>query len=175
MRKHQVGAGHPSEECRAVVLTRQELDRSTPGRPECSLAGRSAASSSDRVDTCETWCPLAAGMRRQIADWLTVARQIEAAASRHSDPISASSPTEGADLIRDWFAKIEDHLADGEVEGRCWLAGACPTVADVACLPLVLLAPERRIPLTYYPALRRWTGRMRGLPIHPTSESNQPG
>ncbi len=37
---------------------------------------------------------------------------------------------------------IDDHLADWD-----WLAAVRPTIADFACYPYVVLAPEGRIPL----------------------------
>lgn len=39
-----------------------------------------------------------------------------------------------------------------------------PTVADIACFPYVMLSDEAGISLIDYPAIRRWTDRIKRLP-----------
>jgi glutathione S-transferase len=49
--------------------------------------------------------------------------------------------------------------------GKAWLLGDdAPSIADIACFPYVLLAPEGGFNLTTYPAVSAWIGRVRGLP-----------
>ena len=55
-------------------------------------------------------------------------------------------------------------LMDGELAARDWLAGAAPTVADVACYSYVAHAPEGGIALAPYPHVLGWIGRVRALP-----------
>lgn len=50
------------------------------------------------------------------------------------------------------------------LSARDWLVGDRPTVADIACFPYVALAPEGRVDLDAYPAVRRWIGRIEALP-----------
>jgi glutathione S-transferase len=53
---------------------------------------------------------------------------------------------------------VELHLGS-----RDWLATGRPTIADVACMPYIGLAPEAEIPLDPYPNVRAWIGRIQGL------------
>lgn len=55
-------------------------------------------------------------------------------------------------------------LMEGELAARDWLAGAAPTIADVACYSYVAHAPEGGIALDPYPRVRAWIGRVQALP-----------
>ncbi len=55
-------------------------------------------------------------------------------------------------------------ILDAHLSRRSWLALGRPTLADVAVYPYVALAPDGRIDLYPYPAVRAWLGRVRGLP-----------
>jgi len=54
-------------------------------------------------------------------------------------------------------------LMDGELAARDWLAGAAPTVADIACYSYVAHAPEGGIALDPYPRVLAWIDRVRAL------------
>lgn len=51
-----------------------------------------------------------------------------------------------------------------QLSNKDWLAGSSATVADVAVYPYVALAPDARIDLSPYPAIRAWLARMQALP-----------
>ena len=55
-------------------------------------------------------------------------------------------------------------LMDGELAAHDWLAGAAPTIADVACYSYVAHAPEGGIALDAYPRVLDWIERVRALP-----------
>lgn len=55
-------------------------------------------------------------------------------------------------------------VMDGELAGRDFLAGAAPTIADVACYAYVAHAPEGNVSLDTYARVRAWLGRIEGLP-----------
>jgi glutathione S-transferase len=62
---------------------------------------------------------------------------------------------------------MDAHLADRE-----WLATAHATIADLACYSYIAHAPEGRISLTPYPAVRAWLKRVEDLPrFHPMPTS----
>ena len=71
----------------------------------------------------------------------------------------AASPAEAA-----LFRELDQHLWFGEREGKPFLCGDHPTVADIGCFPEVTMSDQAGISRLPYPALRRWTDRMRGLP-----------
>ncbi len=63
------------------------------------------------------------------------------------------------------FRFLDDHLWFHEREGRDWVASAAhPTIADIALFPDVMLSDQGGISLIDYPALRRWTDRVKRIP-----------
>lgn len=62
------------------------------------------------------------------------------------------------------FRVLDEHLWFREREGRDWIGSADhPTVADIAIFPDVVLSEEGGVSRLDYPALRRWTDRVKGL------------
>jgi len=60
---------------------------------------------------------------------------------------------------------LDEHLWFEESTGGSWLCGGdAPTIADLACFPYVMLADEGGISLIDYPAVRRWTDRVKRIP-----------
>lgn len=55
-------------------------------------------------------------------------------------------------------------VMDGELAGRDFLAGAAPTIADVACYAYVAHAPEGNVSLDAYAHVRAWLRRIESLP-----------
>ncbi|SIO72480.1 glutathione S-transferase [Burkholderia sp. GAS332] len=119
-----------------------------------------------QYDRERSWYPQEPRVQGQIVAWLAIADEITrtASAARLHDamgyPFDVERCRTGAHAV---FRLIDDHLADSEMEGREWLAGNAPTVADIACFPYVALSNEGGIPLDAYPALRRWVDRIRHL------------
>ncbi len=56
------------------------------------------------------------------------------------------------------LGKLEAHL-----EGRIFLVGEAPTIADVAIYSYTAHAPEGNVDLTPYPNVRRWLNTVEGL------------
>jgi len=54
---------------------------------------------------------------------------------------------------------LESHL-----DGRDWLVGNNPTIADVANYAYIAHAPEGDVSLDNYPNVRAWLGRIAALP-----------
>ncbi len=57
------------------------------------------------------------------------------------------------------FERLEHHL-----EGRQWLVGDAPSIADVAIYSYTAHAPEGNVSLTPYPNIRALLARIEGLP-----------
>ena len=120
-----------------------------------------------RYDKRQRWLPSDPALRGRVALWMTVAEDItrSASAARLHDAFGYAFDIEACRAAAHrLFAHIDDHLADGEVQEQHWLAGPDATIADIACFPYVALAPEGGILLHRYPALRRWTQRIKALP-----------
>lgn len=63
------------------------------------------------------------------------------------------------------FRALDEHLWLREREGSDWVvSGSHPTIADIAIFPDAMLAEEGGIATADYPALRRWTVRVRRIP-----------
>ncbi len=71
----------------------------------------------------------------------------------------AASPADTA-----LFRELDQHLWFGEREGAPFLCGDHPTVADIGCFPEVMMSEQAGVSRMPYPALRRWSDRVRRLP-----------
>lgn len=62
------------------------------------------------------------------------------------------------------FRVLDEHLWFREKEGLDWVVAAPhPTIADIAIFPDVMLSEEGGVSRQDYPAIRRWTDRVRRL------------
>lgn len=61
------------------------------------------------------------------------------------------------------FRIMDDHMVLRHIEGAEWFVGDGPTVADIALFPLFALSRDFGIDHDEFPALRRWTRRLRKL------------
>ena len=82
--------------------------------------------------------------------------------------------------VRD-LRELELILTDRVFEGRTWLVGDRPTIADIACFPYVALSPDAGLEHDGYPAIRNWLYAVRSLPgfttmpgIHELHELREP-
>ena len=63
------------------------------------------------------------------------------------------------------FRVLDEHLWFRERDGLDWVVSAThPTIADLAIFPDVVLSEEGGISRLDYPALRRWTDRVKHIP-----------
>ena len=60
--------------------------------------------------------------------------------------------------------ELEAALIEAHLRGDAFLAGHRPTLADIACFPHAMLAPDGGISTDPYPAIRLWTRSLRALP-----------
>jgi glutathione S-transferase len=119
-----------------------------------------------RYDAGGTWLPAEPVARAQVAAWFAVARDITrtASAARLHDVFGYELDVQRARReARTLFRLIDDHLAEGEIEGRYWLVGETPTLADIACFPDIALSHEGGIDRDDFPAIRRWVDGVRHL------------
>lgn len=72
---------------------------------------------------------------------------------------SAAAPTEHSPAI----AMRVLPLMEQNLAMQAFLA-AHPTLADLACYPYLVVAPEAGLPLAPYPNVRAWIGRLEALP-----------
>jgi glutathione S-transferase len=109
------------------------------------------------------WLPASAAGQAQVAVWLSTAANEVAhgpallrAHYRFGRPIDLAGAEAGTTRL---LAILEAHLAAHD-----WLVGDGPSIADLAIYPYLALAPDARIDLTPYPAVRRWLAAVRDQP-----------
>lgn len=122
-----------------------------------------------RYDASGQWYPTGnAQSLGEVNMWLAFADGITgtASAARLHDllryELDADKARAGAHLL---FRVLDEQLWFSERENAGWICrGDHPTIADIACFPYVMLSDEGGISLIDYPALRRWTDRIKRLP-----------
>jgi len=111
----------------------------------------------------ETWLPSDVLGETRVMQWLAVSENEllyglarARAVKRLKRPFNLEQcQMEG----RTGLAVLESRLGDND-----WLAAGHVTIADIACYPYVLLAPEGEVSLESYPAVCAWLERTKGLP-----------
>lgn len=122
-----------------------------------------------KYDDSGTWYPTSDPERLgEVNQWMAFGDMITgtASAARLHDGLSYSqidvaAARAGAHRL---FRILDEHLWFAEREGRSWVCkGDTPTIADIACFPYVMLAQEGGVSLQDYPAIRRWTDRVKRI------------
>jgi glutathione S-transferase len=134
-------------------------DDGTIIRDSCAILVYLAA----KYDKGRTWLPADPKGMAEVQQWLAytnseilnnlAAARAIAVGVRKGDLASAQ---EGA---RSVLAQMEVTL-----EGKTWLVGDRPTIADVSCYSYVGLIPQGHISLDAYPSLSAWCERIEALP-----------
>jgi glutathione S-transferase len=122
-----------------------------------------------RYDVSGRWYGVAdPAMLGAISQWLAFAARISATAARarlHDNmfiPADIEACRRGAHAL---FRILDEHLWFAEQAGQRWLCSReHPTIADLACFPDVMLSEEGGVSRLAYPAIRRWTDRVKGIP-----------
>lgn len=122
-----------------------------------------------KYDKTKDWYPVDDPDRLgQVSMWLAFADNITgtASAARLHDAMYFNLDVEQARTgAHKLFRILDEHLWFAEQSGQQWIiSGDAPTIADIACFPYTLLAPEGGIRLDDYPAIRRWGDKLMNLP-----------
>ena len=114
-------------------------------------------------DPSGTWLPRDAAAAAEVQRWLSLAAGPLAsgpAAARLVNVFGAALDAAAAQRVASQlFARMDEHLSR-----QSWLAGAEPTIADVALYTYSAHAPEGGVSLVPYPFLRDWLARVEALP-----------
>jgi glutathione S-transferase len=111
----------------------------------------------------EQWLPLQPVQLAQVMRWLSVA------ANEIQNGLTLARAIKRLGWARDYNAAVARGykilaLMDAHLRYRPWLATANATVADVACYPYVLLAPEGGIDIAPYTHVTTWLRRVETVP-----------
>lgn len=117
----------------------------------------------ERYDTGNTWLPADPLAAAEVQRFLSAAAGQTAygpAAARLVNVFGAALDHKRAiEIAHNLLAVLESHL-----EGRDWLVGTNPTIADVANYAYIAHAPEGDVALANYPNVRAWLARIAALP-----------
>jgi len=121
-----------------------------------------------KYDESKRWYPVGdAALLGETASWMLFAEgttNTASAARLHVNlgyDFDIESCRAGAHRL---FRHLDAHLWMREQEGRSWVCpGDHPTIADLAIFPDVILSEEGGISRQPYPALRRWTDRVKRI------------
>lgn len=109
------------------------------------------------------WLPAGPQAEAEIQKWLSIAAGPIAfgpAAARLVTVFKAPfRPDEVIERAHAILAKI-----DAQLEGRAFITGATPTIADVALYSYIASAPEGNVDLQPYVRIRRWLAGIEALP-----------
>ena len=117
----------------------------------------------ERYDASNTWMPIDPVAAAQVQRFLsTAAGQVAygPAAARLVNVFGAALDHKRAiEVAHNLLGVLESHL-----DGREWLVGDNPTVADVANYAYIAHAPEGDVSLQNYPNVQAWLARIAALP-----------
>jgi glutathione S-transferase len=111
----------------------------------------------------EQWLPTDPLQAAQVERWLSVAAgQIASGPARARLITVFGAHYSAEDTIAQAHALLQ--VVDDELQGRDWLVGSRPTIADVAAYTYIAHAPEGNVALDAYPSIRAWLARIEALP-----------
>lgn len=111
----------------------------------------------------EQWLPSDPLQAANVERWLSVAAGQIASGPARARLITVFGARYNADdTIAQAHALLQ--VMEDELQGREWLVGTRPTIADVAAYTYIAHAPEGNVSLEAYPSIRAWLARVEALP-----------
>jgi glutathione S-transferase len=111
----------------------------------------------------EPWLPTSPEPLAQVMQWLALSQnEILYGLARARAAMRFNRPwdiPQCQELGKAGLVVFENHL-----NGREWLVGDRPTLADISCYPYVALSPEGGVSLSEFPHVRQWISRIQSLP-----------
>lgn len=130
-------------------------------RPEAMLVHLA-----ERHDPGGTWLPAEPAMRAAVFDMLAFAAgELRAAEEARLEAMLGLTPrlNHAFRAARQAFRLLEDHLVRRHLDGEAFLAGATPTIADIAVFPAVALSADFGLGMEEFPRLLIWARRIHKL------------
>src|SRR5258708_2734088 len=116
----------------------------------------------------ERWLPTAPVELAEIMQWLALAAsEIQFGLQYARGGVRAGRWTAGDLATCHATAAAALMALEGRLKAHDWLALGRPTIADIACFPYVETAPDGRVSLEPYPAVKAWLARCTALPGWP--------
>lgn len=102
-----------------------------------------------------------------LQQWLSFSHRLTASLGRAQQCTMFQKPGDLAALQSAGITalrELEVRLFEQRLRQQAFLVSDHPTIADIACFPHVVLAPDGGISLDAYPSLRLWQRTIRALP-----------
>jgi glutathione S-transferase len=116
----------------------------------------------------ERWLPTDPPGLARVTQWLALAAsEIQFGLQYGRRGVSQGRWTAGTLEQCQATAAVALRSLEARLSRNDWLAAAHATIADIACFPYVETAPEGKVPLDPYPAVRAWISRCTALPGWP--------
>ncbi len=122
-----------------------------------------------RMCARSSWFPQEAQAAAMVVRWLSFEQGMMRYGLARARSIVLNNPTrlsETGDLtecLQIGTSALD--LLEAQLSRTHWLVeGESPTIADIACYPYSMLAPDAGLSLDAYPAIRRWFGNIQALP-----------
>ncbi len=109
------------------------------------------------------WLPEEAAEAAYVQRWLSVASGEIAFGPAAARMITLFGDTRNPKEVAARAHRVLG-LMNAQLEGRGWLVGDHPSIADVAIYSYVARAPEGDVDLSGYPNVMSWLNRVEGLP-----------
>lgn len=111
----------------------------------------------------DQWLPSDPLQAAKVQRWLSVAAgQIASGPARARLITVFGAGYNPEETIANAHALLK--VVEAELQGRQWLVGSQPTIADVAAYTYIAHAPEGNVSLEPYPAVRAWLKSVEALP-----------
>ena len=116
-----------------------------------------------RHDPGRRWLPEAPARMGEVMQWLELAQNEILEGLFRARAIVKFGVSGDLDSARVVGRRALDVL-ESRLGSERWLAGDCPSVADVACFPYVALAGEGGVDIAPYAGIARWIDDIKALP-----------
>jgi glutathione S-transferase len=119
----------------------------------------------------DRWLPADPGEMAQVMQWVALAgNEIQFGLQYARRGVLRGRWTAGTLEQGQALGRVALDALEARLQGNDWLALGRPTIADIACFPYIETAPEAKVSLEPYPAVRAWLARCRALPGWPSRE-----
>jgi glutathione S-transferase len=111
----------------------------------------------------ETWLPTDPGAIAEVMQWMALAQNEIHYGLQFARAIANNIRSGNLEECQA-AGKIALQVLEGRLIDHAWLALDRMTIADIACFPYVAMAPDGRIALDAYAAVKAWIARIQALP-----------
>ena len=119
----------------------------------------------------DQWLPGAPGPMAEVMQWVALAgNEIQFGLQYARRGVLQDRWTAGNLEQGHAMGRVALNVMEQRLKSNDWLAIGRPSIADIACFPYIETAPEAKLALDPWPAVRAWLARCKALPGWPARE-----